>query len=289
MTSLLGILCFFFLVDNPHSPLLRHTEEERKIADERTRDNAVVRHRQIKGSQMLEALKEVRLWCICLAVLGLNMQNGALQVFSAQFIKELGDFTVKFRRFFDRCDLHQIIQAGESILLKVPAGTASFLGVTAATLIARRTKQLCYTGAFMCCISLAGCVILAAVPSGPAKLAGFYLAWTLTGAYSLLITIIGTNVSGYTKKVFYNGAFVVFYTLGNFIGPLAMVEYQAPRYVGAMTGFCIGNGVAFVCYLIMRVVLARENRDRKRNPPSEPTDVTLDLTDAQDRNFIYRL
>ncbi|KAI8150315.1 major facilitator superfamily domain-containing protein [Fennellomyces sp. T-0311] len=272
MTILLGIICVFFLVDNPKSWLLRLTEEEQHIADERTKDNAVVRHKKIKWDQMIESVKEVRYWCICLAVMGLNMQNGALQVFSAQFIRELGDFT-----------------PGESILLKVPAGTSSFLGVVFATFVARRTKQICFTGAFMSTISLIGCIILAVVEQGPAKLAGFYIAWWLTGAYSLLITTIGSNVSGYSKKIFYNGSFVVFYTLGNFIGPLMMIENQAPRYTGAMIGFCIGNGVAIVAYLLMRFIMARENKKRLANPPEEATDVTLDLTDKQDRNFIYRL
>ncbi|CDH56181.1 mfs allantoate transporter [Lichtheimia corymbifera JMRC:FSU:9682] len=272
MTVLLGILCFFFLVDNPKSWLLRLTEQEKAITEERTQDNAVVRHQKIKWDQMWEACKEIRLWCVCLAGLGLNLQNGALQVFSAQFIKELGDFT-----------------PGESILLKVPAGTASFLGVVFATLVARRTRQICYTGAFMSTVSLAGCIILAVVESGPAKLAGFYISWALTGGYSLLITTIASNVSGYSKKVFYNGAFVTFYGFGNFIGPIVMLDYQAPRYVGAMIGFCIGNGVAIVCYLIMRFWMARENRDRLINPPAEAVDVHLDLTDRQNRNFIYRL
>ena len=95
MTVLLGILCFFFLVDNPKSWLLRLTEQEKSITEDRTQDNAVVRHQKIKWGQMWEACKEIRLWCICFAGLGLNLQNGALQVFSAQFIKELGDFTVR--------------------------------------------------------------------------------------------------------------------------------------------------------------------------------------------------
>ena len=120
-------------------------------------------------------------------------------------------------------------------------------------------------------------------------MAGFYIAWALTGGYSLLITVIGANVSGYSKKIFYNGSFVIFYTLGNFIGPLVMLERQAPRYTGAMTGFCIGNGVAIVAYFIMRYSMAQQNKERLANPPSEATDVNLDLTDKQDRNFIYRL
>ncbi|CDS02602.1 hypothetical protein LRAMOSA00007 [Lichtheimia ramosa] len=272
MTVLVGILCFFFLIDNPKSWMLHLTEEEKAITEDRIQDNAVVRHQKIKWGQIWEACKEIRLWCICLATLGLNLQNGALQVFSAQFIKELGDFT-----------------PGESVLLKIPAGTASFLFGVFATVVARRTRQVCYTGAFMSVVSLTGCIILAVVESGPAKLVGFYISWALTGGYSLLVTTAGANVSGYSKKIFYNGASFTFYALGNFIGPLVMLENQAPRYIGAMTGFCIGNGVAIVCFLIMRFWMAKENRDRLMNPPAEAVDAHHDLTDRQNRNFIYRL
>ncbi|CDS02628.1 hypothetical protein LRAMOSA00033 [Lichtheimia ramosa] len=272
MTVLVGILCFFFLVDNPKSWILRLTEEEKAIIEDRTQDNAVVRHQKIKWSQMWEACKEIRLWCICLASLALTLQNGALQVFSTQYIKELGNFT-----------------PGESILLMLPAGTAAILGVTFATLMARRIRQVCYTGAFMSALCLTGCIILAVVKSGPAKLAGVYLTCALTGAYSLLVTTIGANVSGYSKKIFYNGASVTWYGFGNFIGPLVMLDYQAPRYTGAMTGFCIGNGVAILCFLIMRFWMAKENRDRLTNPTAEAVDAHLDLTDRQNRNIIYRL
>ncbi|CDS02603.1 hypothetical protein LRAMOSA00008 [Lichtheimia ramosa] len=272
MTVPLGILCFFFLVDNAKSWVLHLTEEEKAITEDRIQDNAVVRHQKIKWSQIREACKEIRLWCICLANLGLNLQTGALQVFSAQYIKQLGDFT-----------------PGESILLKIPTGIATVLGVVFATLVARRTRQICYTGAFMSTVCLAGCIILAVVQSGPAKLVGVYLCYGATGGYSLLATTIGANISGYSKKIFYNGAYVTFFGLGNFIGPLVMLDYQAPRYIGAMTGFCIGNGVAIVCFLIMRLWMAKENRDRLMNPPAEAVDAHLDLSDRQNRNFIYRL
>lgn len=49
---------------------------------------------------MKEALTELRFYCICLAVLGINMQNGGLLVFSAQLIKSLGNFTVSLHWCF---------------------------------------------------------------------------------------------------------------------------------------------------------------------------------------------
>ncbi|KAI8148207.1 hypothetical protein BJV82DRAFT_663590 [Fennellomyces sp. T-0311] len=240
MTSLLGLLCFLFLVDNLYSPLLRPTEEERDIAEECIQDNAVVRHRVIKWDQ-----------CLKRKVLFLSLELNLL--------KNLEILQYVLRK-----------AVGESILLKTPGGVSSVIGVLVATILARRTRQICFAGVFMLTISLVGCIILGVAEQGPAELAGFYLAWL-------------------QQKIFYNGGYLVFYTLGNFIGPLVMLEREVPRYTGAMTGFCIGNGIAIVAYFLMRYIMARENRDRLANPPSEPTDVTLDLTDKQDGNFIYRL
>lgn len=171
----------------------------------------------------------------------------------------------------------------------MPGGVASTLGVIMATFIARRTRQVCFTGVFMAGISLVGCIILAAVSEGAVKLLGYYLSWGSTGAYGLLATLIGNNVSGYSKKVFYNTTLVIFYTIGNFVGPLIMLEHQKPRYLGAITGFCVGNGVAICCFLVLRWMMVTENRKRLADPPSEPTDAHLDLTDKEDKNFIYRL
>lgn len=45
---------------------------------------------------------------------------------------------------------------------------------------------------------------------------------------------VGSNVSGYTKKIFYNGSVVAATIIGQFIGPLVMLERDKPRYVTGM-------------------------------------------------------
>ncbi|KAI9496085.1 major facilitator superfamily domain-containing protein [Zychaea mexicana] len=272
ITVLLGILCFFFLLDNPRSWMLRLTEEERHIVDKRTEDNAVIRSRKINYKHFLEALKEPRLYCIGLAAICINMQNGGLLVFSAQLIRTLGDFTPT-----------------ESILLKIPGGVASTIFILGAAIVARRIRQIAYTGMVMCVISLSGVVVLAAVPHGSVKLLGYYLSWAMGGAGALYAAMVGTNVSGYSKKIFYNSVLVICSTLGSFIGPLVMLDHEAPRYTTGMVVYCVGNTVAFFCFLAARILMARENKRRIANPPEKKLDVTEGWTDQEDRSFIYKL
>jgi MFS family permease len=154
--------------------------------------------------------------------------------------------------------------------------------------VAMRVKKNSFTAIGAAILSLLGCILLAAIPGTP-KLFGFYLSWAMTGVGALLQTLVSNNVSGYTKRVFYNGFNMVAMTIGNFIGPLMMVESQAPVYAGAMIGFSISNFVIILCIFAVWYIMKKENERRLADPPTTKSDIHLDLTDKQDRNIIYNL
>lgn len=56
-----------------------------------------------------------------------------------------------------------------------------------------------------------------------------------------------------------------------------------------IVGFCLGNALVIVLLGVLYIMMTRENKRRLANPPEEATDVYLDLTDKQDKNFIYKL
>lgn len=155
-------------------------------------------------------------------------------------------------------------------------------------LIAHKIQRNTFIAIITTIISLLGCILLAVIPGTP-KLFGLYLSWATTGTGALVLTLVSNNVSGYTKKVFYNAVLIVGQTFGNFIGPLIMVDSQAPTYSGGIIGFCLANALVVVLLLILYVMMKRENNRRLANPPETETDVYLDLTDKQDKNFIYKL
>ncbi|KAL9546431.1 hypothetical protein MBANPS3_006662 [Mucor bainieri] len=269
-TVAIGILTFFFLVDDTHHKLLRLTEKEKEIVEERSKDNCVVRNKEIKKDQMWEAAKEPRLWILFMAFLLNSLQNGGLTTFSTLLVKGLGFSSLN------------------AIILQIPNGAAAALFAMVSVLIAHKLQRNTFTAIGTAIISLLGCILLAVIPGTP-KLVGLYLSWAMTGTASLILTLVSNNVSGYTKKVFYNAVLVVGTTLGNFIGPLIMVEQQAPSYWGGIVGFCLANAMIIVLLLVLYIMMMRENKRRLANPPENDTDIYLDLTDKQDKNFIYKL
>jgi hypothetical protein len=132
-------------------------------------------------------------------------------------------------------------------------------------------------------------ILLAALPSGGIKLLGFFLAWAMNGTAVVLLTIAGSNVTGYTKKLFYNAMNLIAFTFGNFIGPMIMLEREAPVYKTGMIIYCIGNAAILIMLFIVRQLMARQNKIRLANPPTETVNVNDDLTDQENRGFIYKL
>lgn len=78
---------------------------------------------------------------------------------------------------------------------------ASVLFICVAIYLVRRFNQTIYTAITMIAVSLIGLIILMADETNGAKLAGYYLTWAGPAAQAMMITIIGNNISGYTKKV----------------------------------------------------------------------------------------
>ncbi|CAO0802839.1 unnamed protein product [Mucor circinelloides] len=212
-TVVIGLLTFFFLVDDPHHKLLKLTDKEREIVNDRSNDNRVVRNKEIKREQMWEAAKEARLWILFLVFLLNNLQNGGLVTFSTLLVQGLGFSSLM------------------SIILQIPNGAAAASFAMASVLIAHKLQRNTLIAIAAAAISLLGCILLAVIPGTP-KLVGLYLSWAMTGTGALALTLVTNNVSGYTKKVFYNAVLIVGQTFGNFIGPLIMIEDQAPTYWG---------------------------------------------------------
>lgn len=99
------------------------------------------------------------------------------------------------------------------MLLSVGSGGIDIVMIIAAVWCVRKTGQLLYTACGLMAIDIIGLILLETIPVPKAKLAGFYLMWSYCAAWVLLVTSISNNVSGYTKKIFYNGLLIVFYTV----------------------------------------------------------------------------
>ncbi|KAI8054193.1 major facilitator superfamily domain-containing protein [Gilbertella persicaria] len=273
VTILMGIVYFIFLPDRPDSRWFRLTEEEKSIVEDRVRDNAVIRTYKVNKDQIWEALKEPRLYCYCLISLFIELQNGALTTFQSIIIADLG------------------FSSTNAVLLTIPGGVFALLLVAGSTSLSKRWKETIWMAIAMCTISVIGLILLAVIPSGGIKLFGLYLSWGCTPTYVLMQASITSNVSGYTKKIFYTSGNMISYTLGNFIGPLLLRSKEAPHYLTGMSIYIAANVLVILIFLYLRFSYVRANKmrnlDKNDNTVALPDDLE-DISDVQNPKFVYR-
>ncbi|KAI7872140.1 major facilitator superfamily domain-containing protein [Spinellus fusiger] len=271
VTIVVGVICFFFLIDDPRSLRWHYNAEEQLMVEERIRDNAVMRTSYVNHDQIREALREPRFWCFCFASLFLNLQNGAMTSYSAAITAGFGFSNMN------------------AILLQIPTGLVDVLYILGAVFLSQRIGQTIYVACGCLMGASIGLLLLEFIPVSQYKLVGLYFFWGYAAAYVMIIATISTNVSGFTKKIFYNGMIMIFYTIGNFTGPYMLVPSQAPHYIGGILGYIGANILCILLLLYARWSMSKVNRRRLTEPPTEPTLIEDDLTDKQDENFIYRL
>ncbi|KAG2226514.1 hypothetical protein INT45_014258 [Circinella minor] len=276
ITVIVGIITFLILPDRAKSRWYRLTTVEMDIVEDRIRDNTVVKSKIIKWNHIFEALREARFYCYILISFLTHLLNGCVTIFSTTIIKSMGFSNM------------------ESILLNIPTGVTAIILVTISVYLSRRFNANNYVGAFMCCITFIGVLLLILLPEGGYMLIGIFLA-TIDGVSTIVLSSISNNVSGYTKKVFYNGSYLVAYCLGNFTGPLLIIPHEAPRYLTGMSTYMASMLISAILFLYARWSCVRDNRYRQqlKNENALPSftidgNQPIDLTDKEDLQFIYR-
>lgn len=82
--------------------------------------------------------------------------------------------------------------------------------------------------------------------------------------WPFVLTIVGQNISGHTKRAFTNALLLIFYSAGNIAGPFFFRSQDAPRYVLAITSIIAFFCAALLCALALRLYMLLENRRRDR-------------------------
>lgn len=84
-------------------------------------------------------------------------------------------------------------------------------------------------------IAILGMVLIVALPldNNGGRLGGYYLTQASPTPFVAFLSLISTNVAGYTKKTTVAALYLIGYCVGNIIGPQTFRPEDGPRYVPA--------------------------------------------------------
>jgi Mg2+/citrate symporter len=128
------------------------------------------------------------------------------------------------------------------------------------------------------------------------RLICYYLTGPYNAAFVLVLSLQTANTSGHTKKVVTNAVLFLGYCTGNIAGPFFYKSDQAPTYQLGIWSMITSHLIEVVLILILRFLLARENRLRdKAQSGKSPEELEAerdasafsDLTDRENLNFRY--
>jgi ACS family allantoate permease-like MFS transporter len=131
-----------------------------------------------------------------------------------------------------------------------------------------RTGQRILVSTVFLTLSIVGMVLVIAVPADRPKgrLAGYYLTQASPAPFVALLSLISTNVAGYTKKTTVAAMYLIAYCAGNIIGPQT---FNTGNYVPAEITIIVCWGVCLLDLLFIWWYCRRQNT-KKATKRAEP-------------------
>ncbi|KAF5008114.1 hypothetical protein FDECE_5598 [Fusarium decemcellulare] len=277
ITLVWAIVLALFLPDSPNKARFLN-ERQRGEAVDRIRSNQTgMKDNHFKWDQVREVIKDPNVLLLMLYQLTFSIPNGAHTTFSSLVMAGFG-----FTRF-------------QVYLLNMPMGAIlAFFALGSTYLCSRFNGYRTIIGAALSLISLTGSLLVRYGPNQGSRLFGLWLFVAFAAGFPISLSMVASNVAGFTKKSVASAMMFMAYTSGNIIGPFLFFPREAPEYSSGFLATTICFGIAALTMLALRFTLIRENHRRARlqqtSAPLQDDPDQLEISDETDRrnlNFRY--
>ena len=279
LTACMGFVFLWFVPDNQLNARFLKTTRERVLAVERIRANEQgVGNKHWKAYQFREALTDPLTWLFFLYSLVADIPNGGISNFFSQLIVSFG------------------FSQEASLLWGVPGGAVEVVTIVAWGMASYYFGNPILFSSVSLMLARMGIILIVALPLSDknGRLAGYYFTQASATPFVALLSLISTNVAGYTKKTTVAALYLIAYCTGNIIGPQTFLPKDAPRYVPAEIViiacwcFCLCDLAAIYAYCRWMNRKKRLVRERPGYRKLENQEF-LDLTDRENPEFVYSL
>ncbi|KAF3763629.1 hypothetical protein M406DRAFT_64552 [Cryphonectria parasitica EP155] len=242
-----GIVSLLILPDLPSTAKFL-TPRERAIAVDRvSRNRQGVKNRHFRRYQAVQCAKDPKTWVLFVMAVGAQVPNSALTSFTSIIIDSFG---------FDTLG---------SQYLQIPGGAVQFLALLIGGWVCTRWPQSrCITMIVANTICIIGAALLVGLPDSNkwGRLVALWLCYFQGLGFSMSLTMVSSNVAGYTKKQLTGAILFTGYCVGNIIGPQTFISSEAPGYHSAYIAMLVGYAVKLAMVVVLYIYMARSNKAR---------------------------
>ncbi|KAK6593342.1 allantoate permease [Botrytis cinerea] len=281
-----GIISFIFLPDLPSTAKFL-TPPERIIAISRVASNRQgVKNHHFQTYQAWQTVKDPKTWILFVMAVGAQVPNSALTSFTSLIVKSFG---------FDTLGTQY---------LQIPGGAVQFLALIAGGFICTKfpRNSRCITMIVANTICILGSGLLVGLPSSNkwGRLVALWLCYFQGLGFSMSLTMVSSNIAGYTKKQLTGAVLFTGYCVGNIIGPQTFIDSEAPGYHSAYIAMLVGYSVKLAMVVVLYIYMYSSNKKRDaeqaaRGEVSEEEEREavekgmMDMTEIDNRGFRYIL
>lgn len=159
-------------------------------------------NKNFKAYQLKEALLDPLTWAFAFYALVADIPNGGISNFFSQLIVSFG-YTPE-----------------QSLLYGTPGGAVEVITLVACGYLGDKYGNRILLGASGLVVAILGVILIVALPlsNNQGRLGGYYLTQAAPTAFVCLLSLISSNVAGYTKKTTVAALYLIGYCVGNIIG-----------------------------------------------------------------------
>ncbi|KAL2810160.1 major facilitator superfamily domain-containing protein [Aspergillus granulosus] len=283
ITAAIGFVILVLLPDTPLKTIFLN-QAERRIAHQRILKSKAGSNETgvFKWEQAWLALRDPQTWFLFLYTFTVNLCNGGITSFNAIIIQGFGFSPLR------------------SLLMQMPMGAAQIVFLTLTSGIATfvpRTRILMMI--LNTTTSMIGMILVWQLDEDNQKgrLTGLVLGSVFACNIPLSLSIISSNVAGFTKRSVTSALLFVAYCVGNIVGPQLFLESEEPHYGTGMTASVSGLalGIFFLTCLLLYYIWENKRRDAKYGRPADMSEAEMiaegmsNKTDLEITSFRYLL
>lgn len=205
VTAAVGVVFLFTVPDNQLNARWL-SKDDRVLALERIRINQQgIGNRHFKMYQLREAFTDPMVWGFVLYALVADIPNGGITNFFSQLIKSFG------------------FSEQQSLLYGTPGGAVEVIVLIACGYLGDKLHNRILVSSFGLILAIIGIALIVGLPLegyNKFRLAGYYLTQASPTPFVCFLSLISTNVAGYTKKTTTAALYLIAYCVGNIIGKM---------------------------------------------------------------------
>jgi ACS family allantoate permease-like MFS transporter len=244
LTVCLGLMFLWIVPDNQLNARWLN-EEDRVLAVARVRVNQQgIGNKHFKMYQVKEALLDPMTWAFFFYALIADIPNGGITNFFNQLVCIMLLYISKasllvmvssaIRRLMANW-VYQITSFGydekDSLILGVPGGAVEIVALLLNGYIGHITGQRILASLGGLVAAIVGMLLIVALPlsNNVGRLIGYYLTQASPTPFVALLSLISSNVAGYTKKTTVAALYLIGYCVGNILGEYTIQRIKKKR------------------------------------------------------------